>query len=85
MHKSRYIVKGVFKMLKNLESALFKKGISKKAFAEFLGVSEKTIQNKISGASDFSYPEARKILKGLFPEYVADWLFLDESEGQDAS
>ncbi len=35
MHKSRYIVKGVFKMLKNLESALFKKGISKKAFAEF--------------------------------------------------
>lgn len=70
-------------MLRNLEYALHTKGISKKAFADFLGISEKTVQNKINGITEFSYPEVRRVLNGMFPEYVAEWLFNDT--GQDAS
>lgn len=67
-------------MLKNLERLLYDKGISKKAYASMLGVNEKTIQNKISGKTDFTYPEASKTQSLLFPEYRIDYLF---AEAQD--
>lgn len=66
-------------MLKNLREALRRKGISVKQYAEFLDVSEKTIQNKINGQTDFTYPEFDKTCKLLLPEYNADYLFLKTS------
>jgi transcriptional regulator with XRE-family HTH domain len=69
-------------MFKNLERLLLDKGISKKEYAEFLGVNEKTVQNKLKGISEFSFPEAMKTQKLLFPEYRIEYLFL-KSRKQD--
>ena len=59
----------------NVQKALISKNISMKALAQFLGVTEKTIQNKIQGDTDFSFPEAKRIKMELLPEYDYDYLF----------
>lgn len=66
-------------MLNNLRMALHRKGISVKQYAEILGVREKTVQNKLVGKTDFTYPEFRKTCALLF-EYNADYLFATEEE-----
>lgn len=62
-------------MLTNLKIALSKKNISMKQYAKFLGVGEKTIQNKLNGITDFTYQEFTKTCFLLLPEYNADYLF----------
>lgn len=69
-------------MLRNLKNALDSKGITMRAFAAVLGVSEKTVQNKINGVTDFTYPEVRKTKKELLPDYDVDYLFKDDKEGE---
>ena len=59
-------------MFTNLKTVLYQKGISLRQYAQFLGVSEKTIQNKLNGITDFTYPEFRKTCILLLPEYNAD-------------
>ena len=78
-HKSNF-KKGVVEMFINLRSALKQKRISIKQYAEFLGVSEKTVQNKINGNTDFTYPEFKKTCTLLFPEYNPDYLFATEDD-----
>lgn len=56
-------------MFTNLKTVLYQKGISLRQYAQFLGVSEKTIQNKLNGITDFTYPEFRKTCILLLPEY----------------
>ena len=46
-----------------------------KAYAEFLGVSEKTIQNKMSGRTEFTLDEALKTCSIICPEYKLDFVF----------
>lgn len=70
-------------MFINLRTALYQKGISIKQYAEFLGVGEKTVQNKLQGRTDFTYPEFRKTCKLLFPEYNADYLFMEDYPRED--
>lgn len=72
-------------MMKNLRNELQKKNITIVAFASFLGVSEKTAQNKLNGVTDFTYPEAIKISTFLFPEYTLTYLFQTEDEQSKAS
>lgn len=43
-------------MYLNLKCVLYQKNIAIKQYAEFLGVSEKTAQNKLQGVTDFTYP-----------------------------
>lgn len=65
-------------MLKNLERALKDKGISLRAYAAVLGVSEKTIWNKINEETSFTYPEVRTTRTELLPEYDCDFLFASD-------
>lgn len=65
-------------MFKNLKIELHKKNITIIALAKFLEVNEKTVQNKLNGKTDFTYPEAIKISKYLFPEYTLSYLFQQE-------
>ena len=58
-------------MFHNLRMALRQKGISVKQYAEVLGIGEKTVQNKLTGKTDFTYPEFRKTCTLLF-EYNAE-------------
>lgn len=67
-------------MYSNLKSILYRKNIAIKQYAEFLGVSEKTAQNKLRGITAFTYPEFKRTCTLLFPEYNADYLFATEGE-----
>lgn len=60
----------------NLQAALRQKGISIKQYADVLGIGEKSVQNKLQGKTDFTYPEFRKTCT-LLHEYNADYLFVE--------
>lgn len=62
-------------MLLNLKTKLKEKGISVKALADVVGVSEKTAWNKINGETDFIFQEAMIVANELFPEYKVEYLF----------
>lgn len=57
-------------------------GVMKKDIAQLLGVSPKTIWNKLRGANDFTFGEAVKIKNRYFPEVPIEQLF--EREVPDA-
>ena len=59
--------------MNRLESALDTRGISKKSCAELLGISEKTLYNKLAGVTEFTYGEVRR-LRSFLPEYNIDYL-----------
>ena len=67
-------------MLKNLEKALAAKGITKKAYADFLGVCEKTVHNKLGGVTEFRYPEVRRTAELLFPGVDIAYLFAESAK-----
>ncbi len=62
-------------MYGNLARVLRERKITMKAYAEFLGVSEKTIQNKMSGRTEFTLDEALKTCSIICPEYKLDFVF----------
>ena len=68
----------------NIKHVLASKSIPTKAFAEFLGVSEKTAYNKLMGITDFTYPEAERIMEIMLPEYNARFLFSNVHEPKEA-
>lgn len=72
-------------MILRLKGVLESKGPSLKRYADLLGVSEKTFYNKLTGATEFSYGEVRK-LKAMLPEYDIDYLLSEApSVGQDSA
>lgn len=66
-------------MYNNLVEILRKKGVTNKAYAEFLGISEKTAWNKIQGRTEFTLGEAQKTCL-LLPEYKMDYIFAVEAQ-----
>lgn len=65
-------------MYKNLEDILKTEGISKRAYSSFLGISEKSVDNKIDGKTDFTLPEFQKTML-LLRKYSADFVFAESS------
>lgn len=71
-------------MMANLKNALRDKHVSLKAYANFLGISEKALQNKMNEVTAFTYPEFKQTCSELLPEYNADYLFAsDETEERE--
>ncbi len=66
-------------MYSNLKEVLHKRHIAIKQYAEFLGVTEKTAQNKLQGITCFTYPEFKRTCL-LLPEYNADYLFQEDDD-----
>jgi hypothetical protein len=62
----------------NLKMLLAHKGISIKAYSEFLGITEGSIRNKIRGRTEFAFSEVRKTQELLFPEYKQEYIFATE-------
>lgn len=62
-----------------LRRILDMKGIKVKGFAETIGMSEKSMYNKLMEDTEFSYGEARKI-KAVLPEYDIDYLLSSEKQ-----
>ena len=71
-------------MFKNLVKILNEKKITMKAYAEFLGISEKTVQNRIYGRTEFTLGEATKTCTIICPEYRLDFVFEKQEAGADA-
>lgn len=71
-------------MYKNLMKILNEKKITAKSYAEFLGVSEKTAQNKIYGRTEFTLGEATKTCSFICPEYRMDFVFQKQETEEDA-
>lgn len=67
-------------MLRNLKMALDNKGITLRAYAAVLGVSEKTVKNKINEDTPFTYPEVKITKTELLPEYDSDYLFQTDTK-----
>lgn len=62
-------------MFRNLANILSNKKITMKAYAEFLDVSEKTVQNKMKGITEFTLEEVMKTCTVICPEYKIDYVF----------
>ena len=62
-------------MYKNLEREMIRKNISRNVLAEFLGVKNATICDKINGKFSFKLNEALKIKTYFFPELTLEYLF----------
>lgn len=62
-------------MFNNLKKALGDKGISLKAYAAVLGISEKSAHNKVAEQTEFTLSEALTTKMELFPEYDFYYLF----------
>lgn len=68
-------MKGEITMYKNLVKILNEKKITMKAYAEFLGITEKTVQNKVYGRTEFTLGEATRTCTFICPEYKMDYVF----------
>lgn len=66
-------------MYKNLMEILKRKGITNKTYADYLGISEKTVWNKLQGKTEFTLGEALKTCV-LMPEYKMDYIFTAEEQ-----
>lgn len=62
-------------MFKNLRQALADRNMTMKAYADFLGVTEKTLQNKMNGVTEFTYDEVDRTARFIFPQYKISYLF----------
>lgn len=67
-------------MLANLNNELRRKNITQNAVARMIGVTDKTLTNKLSGATEFTVNEAFLIRKNLLPEFTMDYLFATDDE-----
>lgn len=65
--------------LLRLKKALDARGITQKSCAELLGVSEKTLYNKLTGDSEFTYSEVKR-LRAFLPEYNIDYLLAGDQD-----
>lgn len=54
------------------------KNISREQICELIGVTEKTLRNKLSGVTDFTWGEAKAIRNKFFKEEEYEDLFRDE-------
>lgn len=67
--------KEAIKMYRTLRGEMFKSGITIKQLARQIGVSEKTIRNKLSGLTQFTWGEALAIKKIVNPSLNLEELF----------
>ncbi len=59
----------------NLQLEMKKRGVSLYDMQSVLGCTERTVRNKLSGATDFSYSEVLKIRDSFFPGMQLEYLF----------
>lgn len=63
-----------------LIGSLARKSITKIRIANALGISQRTLYSKLTGATDFTFSEANKIQQQFFPDVPIDKLFCRSDE-----
>lgn len=64
----------------NLEKAIWEGGIKKKTIAKTLGISEKTLSNKLTGRSTFEWEQCFQIKSTFFPNSDMETLFKSKTD-----
>ena len=62
-------------MYRELLGEIVKRGLSKKELAKEIGITEKTLFNKLNGKSDFTWSEIKKIRNIVAPNISLEELF----------
>lgn len=62
-------------MFPNLKAEIARKGYKEKDMAKKIGVSPRTLSNKITGRSDFTLSEMLAIKQNFFPDLSLEYLF----------
>lgn len=62
-------------MMAYLEYRMKQEKVSREDIQNLLGVSERTVRNKLSGETDFTWNEVRKIHERFFPSDDYEKLF----------
>lgn len=63
-----------------LEREIAGRGIKKKAIAESIGVTYRSLNNKLSGRVPFTWPEVSTIRNRFFPDMAPDLLFMMDNK-----
>lgn len=63
-----------------LRGEMFRAKIPISLLSKEIGVSEKTLRNKLNGATDFTWPEAKAIRKIVSPNLSMEELFRSDEE-----
>lgn len=66
-------------MFNNLRTELRTKNISLVAYSKIIGCTEKSVQNKLSGVTEFTLSEIKATLD-VFPEFRLEYLFAVEEK-----
>ena len=61
--------------MRNIENEMPRRNVTYRDIQGVLHCSEKTVYNKLSGATDFTYSEVKAIRDNLFPGYNLEYLF----------
>ena len=69
----------------NLIGEMAKREITKKSVAKELGISERALHNKLSGAVSFAWEEAMTIKNSFFPDMDPQQLFARAGAGRQDS
>lgn len=67
-------------MYPNLRAEMTRHNISTQEMAQRIGISDRTLRNKLVGTSDFSLSEITKIKQGCFPNFTFEYLFSQDIE-----
>ncbi len=67
-----------------LERMIAKRGIRKTIIARVVGISPKTLANKVNGKAAFTWPEVQVIQSQFFPDIEKDVLFQRNSPSKGA-
>lgn len=59
----------------NLKAEITRHKVQVKDIAASIGISERTMKNKLNGVTDFTWGQACRIQKEFFPELSKDYLF----------
>ena len=70
-------------MLHNLKAEMARSGIKNSDIAKAIAVNERSIRNKIMGATQFTFKETRKIRDTFFPNMSFEYLFEEDSRVED--
>ena len=66
--------------MRNLSAEMVRFGVSITDLQKFLDCTDKTVRNKISGATEFSVREALGIRDKFFPGYRIEYLFAQSDD-----
>lgn len=64
----------------NLAGEMKRCGVTVTDIQKLLGCSERTVKNKISGVTEFSFPETMKIRAKFFPSARLEYLFSPDEQ-----